>query len=144
MERTSTQRHYNSADVLDGPKTLPRSKNISAPRSVSLAFFAETCDQRSLAHRTQCCLAARCGRKVEITQFTSNAVVWSFSKTDCKRFPVASRRQIRPEARRPSGHQYVNYSFFTSSGDCRQYTTDTTDTADTTTETGSSSGSSTS
>src|SRR6266480_1473730 len=132
MERTSTQRHYNSADVLDGPKTLPRSKNISAPRSVSLAFFAETCDQRSLAHRTQCCLAARCGRKVEITQFTSNAVVWSFSKTDCKRFPVASR---------PGSHQYVNHSFFASSGDCRQQTANT---ADTTTETGSGSGSSTS
>src|SRR5438046_9491072 len=116
MERTSTQRHYNSADVLDGPKTLPRSKNISAPRSVSLAFFAETCDQRSLAHRTQCCLAARCGRKVEITQFTSNAVVWSFSKTDCKRCPVASRRRIRPEARRPGTPHYVNHHSFAVPG----------------------------
>lgn len=28
MEWTSTQRHYNSADVLNGPKTLPRSKTF--------------------------------------------------------------------------------------------------------------------
>src|SRR6266478_6465083 len=119
MEWTSTQRHYNSADVPNGRKTLPGSKNISAPRSVSLTFFAKTCDQRSLAHRTQCCLAARCGRKVEITQFTSNAGVWSFSKTDCKRFPVATKRRIRREARRPGSHQYVNYFFFASSSDCR-------------------------
>src|SRR6478672_3283106 len=106
MEWPSTQWHYNSADVLNRPKTLPGSKNISAPRSVSLTFFATICDQRSLAHRTQCCLAAKCGRKVETTQFTSNAVLWSFSKTDCKRFPVASRRQIRREAGRPGGRQY--------------------------------------
>src|SRR4029077_1878750 len=109
MEWTSTQRHYNSADVFNGPKTLPGSKNISPPRSVSLAFFEETCDQRSIAHRTQRCLAARCGRKVEMTHFTRNAFVGSFSKTDCKRFPVASRRRIRPEAPRPDSHQYVNY-----------------------------------
>src|SRR5437773_11601059 len=114
MEWTSTQRHYNSADVLNGPKTLPGSKNISAPRSVSLAFFSKTCEQRSLAHRTQCCLPATWGRKVEITQFTSNAVVWRFSKTNCKRCPVDSRSKIRPEASRPRNHQYVNYSFFDS------------------------------
>src|ERR1700751_1059319 len=101
MEWTSTQRHYHSADVLNGLKTFPGSKNISAPRSVSLTFFTATCDQRGLAHRTQCCLAAKCGRKVEITQFTRKAVAWSFGKTDCKRFPVATRRRIRPEAGRP-------------------------------------------
>src|SRR5438046_6502898 len=106
MEWTSTQRHYNSADVPNGPKTLPGSKNISAPRSVSLTFFAKTCDQRSLAHRTQCCLAAKCGRKVEITQFTSNAVVWSFAKTDCKSWPVANRRRIGTEARRQTRRQH--------------------------------------
>src|SRR5438132_14431980 len=128
MEWTSTQRNYNSPDVFNGPNTLPGSKNISAPRSVSLTFFAKTCDQRSLAHRTQCCLAAKCGRKVEITQFTSNAVVWSFDKTDCKRFPGASRRQIRREARRPGGHQYVKCSFFASSSTIRPLTAAAADT----------------
>ncbi len=78
------------------------------------------CDQRSLTDQAPCRLAARRGRKVEITQVARSAVVWSFSKTASKHFPVATRKQIRPNDGPPYGYCAVNESFPGSSAFCRQ------------------------
>ena len=105
--RTSAQRHYNPANLLSGPETFPRSKNIPASRSIPFTFFSKAGDQRSLTHQTQGRLAPRRGRKVEITPLARAAVASNFSKTGSKRVALASRKRIGPEAGRAGSRRHV-------------------------------------
>ena len=118
--RTSTQRHYNPASLLSGPETFPRSKNIPASRSFFFTFLSKAGDQRSLTHQTQCRLAARRGRKVEITGFTTGGVPWNSSETRGKDSACASRKRIRPEADFACGNCHPNEFFLSGSGNWRQ------------------------
>jgi len=118
--RTSTQRHYDSPDLLSGPATFPRSKDIPASRSVFFTFLSKAGDQRGLAHQTQGRLAARRRRKVEITGFTTGGVPWNSSETRGKRSACASRKRFRPEADFACGNCHPSEFFFSASGNWRQ------------------------
>ncbi len=82
--------------------------------------FLSLFSRRLVIDQAPCRLAARRGRKVEITQVARSAVVWSFSKTAGKRFPVATRRRIRPADGPSYGYCAVDESFSASSAFCRQ------------------------
>ena len=114
--RTSTQRHYNPANLLSEPETFSRSKNIPASRSVPFTFLSKAGDQRSLTYQTQRRLAAKHRRKVEITEFTTGGVAWNSSETSGKRFACPSRKRIRAEADLACKHCHFKESFLSGSG----------------------------
>ena len=120
LGRTATQRHFNPANLLGRPETFPRSKNIPASRSVPFTFLSKAGDQRSLTHQTQRRLAARRGRKVEITGFTNGGTAWNSSETRGKRSACTSEKRIRSETDLPSGHCRLNESFSSGAGNWRQ------------------------
>src|SRR5207302_4263390 len=119
---TGAERYHDWTKFASWCETFPRSKDISAARSVPLPFLPATGDQRGRAHESKHSLAAGLRRKIEITQVTRN-------KVGCSNCVAAgSRKRIRAKVSNTELSyccRYSGESSFSGSGNGQRSTSQT-------------------
>src|SRR5580704_4417302 len=122
MGGTGVERYHDCANFSSCPEAFPRSKDISAARSVPLPFFPPPGDQRGRSHQSKRGLVPGHRRKMEITQITKN-------KGHCSNcVPARSRKRIRSDLSntdRSCCCHYSGESSFSGSAESQRSTSQT-------------------